>query len=135
MRTSSDDLNIYQPYHYPAKDASAPFSTNLRWLKLSQAHLPKYSEESAMDSEEVGRESTLKALENISGYSTVFQRGNSPCFIFKEASSMPKVLSLRGEAVKGLSRFHTADCDRGFAYIDVEVTKFLLFTDSAVLTA
>ena len=135
MRTSSDDLNIYQPYHYPAKDASAPFSTNLRWLKLSQTHLPKYSEESAMDSEEAGRESTLKALENISGYSTVFQRGSSPCFIFKEASSMPKVLSLRGEAVKGLSGFHTADCDRGFAYIDVKVTKFLLLTDSAVLTA
>ena len=88
-----------------------------------------------MGSEEAGKESTLKALGNISGYSTVFQRGNSPCFIFKEASSMPKVLGLRGEAVKGLSRFHTADCDRGFACIDVNVTKFFLFTDSAVLTA
>jgi hypothetical protein len=63
----------------------------------------------------------LKALENIGGYSTVFQRGASPCFVFKEASSTPKVIGLRGKACRGLTRFNTADCERGFACIDVDV--------------
>ncbi|OCK81251.1 hypothetical protein K432DRAFT_381504 [Lepidopterella palustris CBS 459.81] len=120
IRTASDDLNIYQPYHYPLRDGSASFTTNLRWLKLSQMHLPKYSNEPAMDLEDAGRESTLKPLSNIGGYSTVFQRGSSPCFVLKEASSAPKVMSLRGKAVKGLTRFQTDHCERGFAYIDAD---------------
>jgi len=61
------------------------------------------------------------AFENIGGYSTVFQRGTSPCFIFQESSSVPRVISLSGKAVKGLTAYHTVTCERGFAYIDVEV--------------
>lgn len=88
---------------------------------MPQMHLPAYSEESNLDSEDAGSNSTLKALDNVGGYSTVFQRGASPCFIFKEASSTPKVIGLRGKAVKGLTRFNTAACELGFAYIDADV--------------
>jgi cleavage and polyadenylation specificity factor subunit 1 len=73
-------------------------------------------------SEEVKIESTLLALDNICGYSTVFQRGASPAFIFKESSSAPRVIGLSGQAVKGITRFHTSSCQRGFAYLDTTDT-------------
>jgi cleavage and polyadenylation specificity factor subunit 1 len=69
-------------------------------------------------SEDAGFESTLLALDNISGYSTVIQRGSSPAFILKESSSAPRVIGLSGKPVKSLSRFHTSSCQRGFAYLD-----------------
>ncbi|KAF2186981.1 protein CFT1 [Zopfia rhizophila CBS 207.26] len=122
VRTSSDDLVIYKAFHYPTRSATEPWTKNLRWIKLSQQHLPKYAEETALDAENAGRESTLITLDNICGYSTVFQRGTSPSFIFKEASSAPKVIGLSCKAVKGLTRYHTAGCERGFAYIDVDDT-------------
>lgn len=74
-----------------------------------------------MDAEDAGRESTLIALENVCGYSTVFQRSTSPSFILKESSSTPRVISLGSKSVKGLTRFHTSSCERGFAYIDTDV--------------
>ncbi|KAF2196300.1 hypothetical protein GQ43DRAFT_436136 [Delitschia confertaspora ATCC 74209] len=114
------------PFHYPARSSSSsePFTSNLRWIKLSQQHLPKYSEEPALDTEDAGRreESTLIPLDNVGGYSTVFQSGASPCFILKEASSAPRVIGLSSKAVKGLTRYHTAASERGFAYIDVDNT-------------
>jgi cleavage and polyadenylation specificity factor subunit 1 len=61
----------------------------------------------------------------VCGYSTVFQRGASPCFILKESSSSPKVIDLGGGAIKSLTRFHTSACQRGFAYIDAEVSLLL----------
>lgn len=90
--------------------------------------MPKYNEEPAANAEDAGRESTLMALSNICGYSTVFQRGASPCFIFKEASSAARVISLTGKAVKGLTRFHTSLCERGFAYIDSSVSLIFIST-------
>lgn len=75
-----------------------------------------------MENEQFGRDSMLKALANVGGYSTVVQTGTSPCFVLKEASSAPRVLSLRGKAVKGLSSLHTAECDRGFIYVDANVS-------------
>ena len=79
-----------------------------------------------MDAELAGRESTLIALDNVCGYSTVFQRGVSPAFILKEASSAPRVIGLNSKAVKGLTRFNTSACERGFAYIDSEVSRAML---------
>jgi len=75
-----------------------------------------------MDADDAGREGTLIALDDVCGYSTVFQRGASPAFILKEASSAPRVVGLKGKAVKGLTRFHTSACQRGFAYIDSVVS-------------
>lgn len=78
--------------------------------------MPRYTDDSG--TEESGVESTLLALNDICGYSTVFQRGTSPAFIFKEASSAPRVIGLAGKAVNGLTSFHTSTCERGFAYVD-----------------
>jgi cleavage and polyadenylation specificity factor subunit 1 len=88
----------------------------LRWVKLSQQHVPRYIEDAG--SEDPGFESTLLAVGDICGYSTVFQRGTTPAFIFKESSSAPRVIGLSGKPVKGLTSFHTSNCQRGFAYLD-----------------
>jgi hypothetical protein len=83
-----------------------------------------------LEEDDVPRESTLRRLENVGGYSTVFQAGSSPCFILKEASTMPRVINLRGGPVQSLTDFHTAGCDRGFAYIDADVSEMLEFAIS-----
>ncbi|KAF1946356.1 hypothetical protein EJ02DRAFT_430950 [Clathrospora elynae] len=116
VRTSSDNLVIYKAFHSPSRSPADLWTKNLRWAKLSQQHVPRYIEDTG--SEDPGFESTLLALDNICGYSTVFQRGTSPAFIFKESSSAPRVIGLSGKPVKGLTSFHTSSCQRGFAYLD-----------------
>jgi cleavage and polyadenylation specificity factor subunit 1 len=111
---------IYEPFKHPYDPQSPAFTSNLKWRKISQPNLARYSEEPEVEREASGRESTLRRLENVGGYSTVFQTGTSPCFVLKEASSLPRIVPLRSKAVKSLSRFHTADCDRGFVYVNGE---------------
>ncbi|KAH7025390.1 CPSF A subunit region-domain-containing protein [Macrophomina phaseolina] len=122
VRTSSNDLVIYQPYHFPAHEVVKPFFENLRWLKIPQPRLPEFSEEPALESEDIGigKESILTTIANVGGYSAVFMAGTSPSFILKESSSLPRVIKMRTKSVKNLSSFHTAECDRGFAYINAD---------------
>lgn len=94
----------------------------MRWIKLSQQHLPKYTDELEGIESEPGLKSTLVPLDDVCGYSTVFQKGASPAFILKEASSVPRVIGLSGKAVKGLTRFNTSECQKGFAYLDADVS-------------
>jgi cleavage and polyadenylation specificity factor subunit 1 len=75
-----------------------------------------------MTDDEVGLRNTLVALDDVCGYSTVFQKGTSPAFILKEASSAPRVIGLHGKAVKGLTRFNTSACQKGVAYLDADVS-------------
>ena len=65
----------------------------------------------------------MRVLANVSGYSTVFLPGASPCFILKSAASVPKVLGLKGKAVKGMSGFNTGGCERGWVYVDIDVSQ------------
>ncbi|KAF5849521.1 hypothetical protein GGP41_005002 [Bipolaris sorokiniana] len=116
IRTSSDNIVIYKAFHSPSRSAADLWTKNLRWVKLSQQHIPRYTEDGG--AEDSGFESTLLALSDIGGYSTVFQRGTTPAFIFKESSSAPRVIGLSGKPVKSLTSFHTSSCQRGFAYLD-----------------
>lgn len=62
----------------------------------------------------------MRAVSNIAGYSCVFLPGGSPSFIFKSSKSIPRVLNLRGNGVRGMSSFHTRGCERGFIYLDTK---------------
>lgn len=62
----------------------------------------------------------MRAVSNLGGYSTVFLPGGSPSFIIKGSKSTPKVISLQGVGVRGMSSFHTEGCDRGFIYVDID---------------
>jgi cleavage and polyadenylation specificity factor subunit 1 len=107
---------IYAPFQHPYPPQGRAFTTNLRWRKLSQTRLAKYNDEE--ESANSGGEPKLRRLENIGGYSTVFQAGSSPCFVLKEASTLPRVVPVAGKGIKGLSSFHTATTDHGLIYID-----------------
>lgn len=115
LRTSTEDLVIYSAYHYPSKQADEPFTTNLRWQKVCQPHLTPYTDDVSSEPEHLHM---LRRMSNVGGYSTVVMAGSSPCLILKESSTLPKVVPLAGEAVKGVSRYHTAQCNNGFAYVD-----------------
>ncbi len=102
-------------------------SSALRFLKISNPHLAKSPVESAVETttaDQQGRSNPLRAVADIGGYSTVFLPGVSPSFIIKPATSLPRVLGLRGKAVKGMSGFHTDGCYRGFVYVGFEVGPF-----------
>lgn len=119
-RTANDDLVIYQPYRVNEAGASSPFTEDLRWKKISQPRLPKYSEEPLMEAETIGRQAQLKSYANIGGYKAIVQIGTSPCCVLKEASSAPRVINLGTSPIKTFSSFNTVGCNQGFVYISNE---------------
>ncbi|KAL2063510.1 hypothetical protein VTL71DRAFT_5315 [Oculimacula yallundae] len=122
LRPSTDDLTIYEPFHSNS-ETSSPLSSTLQFLKINNPHLAKNPDVSAIETEDdvsAKRNEPMRAISNLGGYSTVFLPGGSPSFVLKTAKSTPKVLSLQGVGVRGMSSFHTEGCDRGFIYTDVE---------------
>jgi cleavage and polyadenylation specificity factor subunit 1 len=63
----------------------------------------------------------LRVMNNIGGYSTVVATWPRPCFVLKEASTGPKVVTLNGESLNSINAFHTATCNRGFMALDSTV--------------
>jgi cleavage and polyadenylation specificity factor subunit 1 len=91
-------------------------------LKINNPHLaenPAVAMAEANTTQDI-RDKPMRAISDLGGYSTVFLPGNSPGFVIKSAKSMPKVLSLQGIGVRGVSSFHTAGCDRGLIYADMD---------------
>ena len=76
----------------------------------------------------------MRILPDVDGYSTVFLPGHSASFIVKTSTSLPHIIRLRGQLVRGMSSFDDKSfgCERGFVYVDSMVTfplnrpKFLL---------
>lgn len=123
LRAANDDLTIYHPFRVPSESPCATLSSTLNFLKSPNSHLPKNpdvsAEETAIsDPRQSQRNTPMRVVSNLAGYSAVFLPGGSPSFIFKSAKSMPRVLDLRGKGVRGMSSFHTEGCDRGFIYLD-----------------
>jgi cleavage and polyadenylation specificity factor subunit 1 len=123
LRTESDDLVLYQPYH--TGNQSEEPEWNLRFLKVSNHYLAKSAIRSAAEaSADVTHQcvNPLRTLPDVCGYKTVFMPGKSPCFVIKSSTSLPHVLALRGKPVRSLSSFNIPACERGFVYIDSDVS-------------
>ena len=88
-------------------------------MKLAHPFIANWTDSEDWLSEEEPR---LKSLPDIGGYSTVFVKGATPSLILKEASSSPKILELNVPGIHDLATFHTARCERGFAYINQSVS-------------
>ncbi|KAG9557988.1 protein CFT1, partial [Aureobasidium melanogenum] len=119
LRSSADDLIIYEPFHHPSapSTASSSFTTNLRFRKVPGLHMPKFNEDASLQ-----KPAPLKFLPNMGGYSTVFMAGGSPSFVVKDASSLPRIVSLRGKGVRRLSGLNSRKCEAGFAWVDTAGT-------------
>ena len=113
---------MYEPFR--TKSIASPESHKdiLAFLKVHNPHLAENPVVAAMEAEEDSEDSRdrpMRVISNLGGYSAVFLPGESPSFVLKSAKSIPKVISLQGTGVRGMSSFHTAGCDRGFIYADV----------------
>jgi hypothetical protein len=87
--------------------------------------MPKFNDDSSLQ-----KPAALKLLPNVGGYSAVFMAGGSPSFVVKDASSLPRIVSLRGEGVRRLSGLNSRKCEAGFAWVDTTVRcKYLISSD------
>lgn len=78
------------------------------------------------------RTQSLRVLANVGGFSSVAMTGDSPCLILKHASSQPHVQNLRGKAVHSLSGYNTSTCERGFVFVDPDVSYPVKFIDTNI---
>lgn len=111
-------MTIYQPFRLPSADAQ-DISHSLHFQKLPNPVFARDPEEVGEDEDEEPRRAVpMRRCENIAGYKTVFIPGDSPSFIFKSSKTLPKVIGLQGNGVRGMSQFHTEGCERGFIFAD-----------------
>ncbi|MCJ1464049.1 mRNA cleavage and polyadenylation factor subunit [Pseudocyphellaria aurata] len=113
LRSTNDDLTIYQPYQSPLEGS---LDTVLRFLKTSSS-LPRPAAEPIYEDEQHNRTQPLRALQDLDSYSVVFIPGNKPSLIIKSASSPPHFIGMRTGPVRCLSRLNTSKCEKGFVYI------------------
>ncbi len=114
-------MAIYQPYHYPTSKSDQSFTKDLRWLKIANPHSKKYTEDSIVESDS-GRP-LLRAITTLSGYTMIFSSGDSPSFVLKEASSLPRVLNIRGTPIRGLSPYNSPGSEE-LIFVSVNVRLF-----------
>lgn len=115
LRSATDTLTIYEPFHFPTKSTQNGWHSNLRFRKVPNTHIPKFE---TFD-EEPTRISPLRPV-HIAGYKGVSVSGSAPSLIMKHATSLPQVISLRVQQCRSITPLHAATCDRGFALLDVE---------------
>lgn len=116
-------MTIYEPFRIGSADSESSLASTLHFLKIPNPYLaenPTVSAEENTDEAQEDRDNPMRQVSNIGGYSAVFLPGGSPGFIIKSSQSTPKVIRLQGKGVRGMSNFHTAGCDRGFIYADVD---------------
>jgi hypothetical protein len=85
--------------------------------------MPKFNDDSSLS-----KPAALRLLPDVGGYSAIFMAGGSPSFVVKDASSLPRIVSLRGEGVRRLSGLNSRECEAGFVWVDTAVRhKYLVF--------
>ncbi|KAI9805396.1 MAG: hypothetical protein M1825_000647 [Sarcosagium campestre] len=125
IRTEHDDLIFYEPFHTPPDPESSSTVPSLRFLKTPNPRLsrtPPASSDgtSTTTTTSSSHATSLRAISNLGGYATVSVSGKSPGFILKTAKSLPRLLNLKNDGVRGLSGFNTGGCERGCVYVDYD---------------
>ncbi|XXH05671.1 hypothetical protein Hte_012106 [Hypoxylon texense] len=118
-RHGNDDVTIYEPFRIPST-TEEELSTTLHFQKQFNPVIADDLVALADDEDEVLKAPPMRRCENVAGYKTVFLPGTSPGFILKSSKTLPKVISLQGSGVRGMSSFHTEGCERGFIYADLK---------------
>lgn len=130
VRSSIDDLILYEPFFQHATgEASRTSFADLRFRKVPCHYLPKYDE--TLDNAEDDRPAALQPI-CIGGYRAVYIPGASPSMVLKDATSSPKIVSVRASKVKAISASNHAGCKKGFALVDTSgtVSEYTLPVDT-----
>ena len=101
VRSSLDDLTLYEPFHHDATATTAPLAgkydefEGLRFRKVPSSYVPKFDEGlDSSDGSDAGRPAPLRAVK-MAGRSMVIIPGQAPSLLIKEAVGQPKFLGLR----------------------------------------
>lgn len=95
LRTSYDDVVLYQPY----QDSTKPDDeAALQFFRVSNHHIPKLDETDPEEGRSLGH-SSLRAVQLASGLATVFVTGQSPRIVIKNASCDPQVIGIKQDLV------------------------------------
>ncbi|KAK0952875.1 mRNA cleavage and polyadenylation factor subunit [Friedmanniomyces endolithicus] len=101
VRSSLDDLTLYEPFHHDATATAAPLAgkddnfEGLRFRKVPSSYVPKYDEGlDSSDGSDAGRPAPLRAV-RVAGRSMVIIPGQALSLLIKEAVGQPKILGLR----------------------------------------
>ena len=113
----TDEVVLYEPFQTRKPQRDPAIASTLRFLRISLSSW--VSGESALTGQD--RVAPMRVIPNLDGNAMVFIPGEHPSFLLRAASATPKIVRLRGNAIKGLSGFHTKKCERGLAYVDSEV--------------
>ncbi|KAL8732617.1 MAG: hypothetical protein Q9166_002592 [cf. Caloplaca sp. 2 TL-2023] len=117
LRSAANDLIIYQPYQSPVAGTR---DTALHFLKMANPSFPKTSLPTSYEEDELARREPMRAIHDLSGYSTVFLPGDAPTFIIKSASSAPQLINMHEKPVISLTRLKKSSCEIEFAYINTK---------------
>ena len=117
LRSATDMLTLYEPFHYSASGSSASWHDGLRFRKVPNNFMPKY-EEISVEEEAASPVRRLRRM-RLAGYQVVSVPGVAPSFIMRHSASLPKVIPLRLPRSRALAAIHAPGCDRGFASLDM----------------
>jgi hypothetical protein len=111
---------IYRPFLVEGSESSPP---KLKFLKEINHHLPKVPAEASHKTGKADQRRTrpLRVVSNSTGLSAVFMPGASPSFVLRTLKSLPHIVELRGDFVRGFSEFKSSEIATSFAYIDSHV--------------
>lgn len=111
VRNATGDIILYEPFAVP--DVVGSFKFKKIGTKAAESPEDQVEEEGEQSSMQ-----PMQVVTNIAGYTTVFIPGSHPALILREASTTPRVYSLRMQNVRALSAVHTNACKQGFVFID-----------------
>ena len=114
IKTSSDDIALYQPYPAPGSVGSFQFR------KICSRRIASALVEADVDDKAPKRHAAppMRVLPSAGDFSCVFIPGAPAALVLKNAFSIPHVHDLSEPSIRALNGFHTAECPRGFAYVD-----------------
>ena len=107
-----DDIVIYAPYHNPPNSSNG----TLCFRKIDNHQITKAPLHEDPNLTKETRTGKLHALPDLGGYFTVFMIGPSASFIFKAASSTPKIIDTKLDNVPGIALVRTKTQADAIAY-------------------
>ena len=117
VRTSTDDIVLYEPFPFPGSVGSFRFR-KVNTKRVLRA--PSEAADEAWAAATQRRNSPLRALSDIGRFNAVFVPGASPALILKQTSSPPRIHSLRCKSVKALDKCYTVAGAGDHIFIDDE---------------
>ncbi|KAE8376192.1 CPSF A subunit region-domain-containing protein [Aspergillus bertholletiae] len=119
IRSSYDDLAVYRPFITTTKSAREPHAA-LKFLKETNSVLPRIASgvEAQSPDEEMIKNTPLRIVSDVSGFSAIFRSGVSPGLMVRTSASPPHFLCFIEGYAQCLSKFETSEYGEGFILLD-----------------